>query len=108
MDAMNQGNSENYRVVINQEQQYSILPSHIKMIPGWFDVGKQGSKEDCLAYIAEVWTDMRPRSLRLVMDRMHQQTAHASPDGAGADCRNGDEAPDDDSDAASKKGGSMR
>jgi MbtH protein len=35
---------------------------------GWRVVGKQGPKADCLAYIDEVWTDMRPLSLRRAMD----------------------------------------
>jgi MbtH protein len=35
---------------------------------GWHRVGKEGSKEECSAYVDEVWTDMRPRSLRERMD----------------------------------------
>lgn len=54
----------NYEVVINQEGQYSIWPTN-KIVPnGWSVVGKQGTKEACLAFISEVWTDMRPLSLR--------------------------------------------
>jgi MbtH protein len=50
-------------VVVNHEQQYSIW-SDFKAIPdGWQTVGKAGSKEACLTYIKEVWTDMRPFSL---------------------------------------------
>ncbi len=57
-----------YRVVVNHEEQYSIWPSH-KVIPlGWRDVGKSGLKEECLAHIKEVWTDMRPLSLRKWME----------------------------------------
>ena len=57
-----------YRVVINHEEQYSIWPT-IKPIPsGWRDVGKAGSKAECLAYIKEVWTDLRPLSLRKAME----------------------------------------
>lgn len=57
-----------YRVVVNHEDQYSIWPSFKEIPAGWRDVGKQGSKADCLAYIKEVWTDMRPRSLRKEME----------------------------------------
>jgi len=53
-----------YRVVVNHEAQYSIWPSTKTLPLGWNDVGKQGSKVECLAYIEEVWTDMRPLSLR--------------------------------------------
>lgn len=53
-----------YRVVTNHEEQYSIWPGHRENAPGWKDTGKSGTKEECLAYIEEVWTDMRPLSLR--------------------------------------------
>ena len=56
-----------YRVVMNHEEQYSIWPEHKENAPGWRDVGKTGTRPECLAYIKEVWTDMRPKSLR---DRM--------------------------------------
>ena len=59
-----------YRVVINLEEQYSILPVHEDNPDGWRDVGKAGTKEECLAYILEVWTDMRPLSMRKKMDRL--------------------------------------
>jgi MbtH protein len=53
-----------YRVVINDEEQYSIWPLRRDLPPGWRDVGTQGSKAECLAYIDRVWTDMRPASVR--------------------------------------------
>jgi MbtH protein len=53
-----------YRVVINHEEQYSIWPEHRPAPLGWRDAGKIGSKSECLAYIKEVWTDMRPLSIR--------------------------------------------
>lgn len=57
-----------YRVVLNHEEQYSIWPADRENPPGWRDGGKSGSKAECLAYIAEVWTDMRPLSLRKAME----------------------------------------
>jgi MbtH protein len=57
-----------YKVVVNHEEQYSSWPADRDNAPGWGDVGKQGSKAECLAYIREVWTDMRPLSLRRQMD----------------------------------------
>ena len=59
-----------YKVVINHEEQYSIWPDHKPNPLGWRDVGKSGVKAECLAYIDEVWTDMRPLSLRKQMDAM--------------------------------------
>ena len=56
-----------YRVVMNHEEQYSIWPAEREDAPGWKDVGKSGTKAECLAYIKEVWTDMRPLSLRKQM-----------------------------------------
>ncbi len=56
-----------YRVVVNHEEQYSIWPVDREIPPGWREVGKSGPKAECLAYIKEVWTDMRPLSLRKQM-----------------------------------------
>jgi MbtH protein len=56
-----------YKVVVNHEEQYSIWPAERENPLGWKDVGKQGLKAECLAYIEEVWTDMRPLSLRRSM-----------------------------------------
>jgi MbtH protein len=57
-----------YKVVINAEEQYSIWPADRPNAAGWRDAGKSGPKEECLAFIKDVWTDMRPRSLREKMD----------------------------------------
>lgn len=57
-----------YKVVINHEEQYSIWPADRENPAGWNDVGKSGPKDECLAYIKEVWTDMRPLSLRQKME----------------------------------------
>jgi MbtH protein len=53
-----------YKVVVNGEEQYSIWPTYKPLPAGWFDAGKSGSRDECLAYIKEVWTDLRPLSLR--------------------------------------------
>jgi MbtH protein len=57
-----------YKVVRNQEEQYSIWPADRENAPGWSDAGPSGTRAECLAYIEEVWTDMRPLSLRRRMD----------------------------------------
>ena len=62
-----------YKVVRNHEEQYSIWPADRENALGWFDVGKSGTKDDCLAYIKEVWTDMRPLSLRKKMEEAARQ-----------------------------------
>ena len=56
------------KVVVNHEEQYSIWPFDRDVPLGWREAGKQGTKAECLAYIEEVWTDMRPLSLRRKMD----------------------------------------
>jgi MbtH protein len=57
-----------YKVVVNHEQQYSIWPADRGNALGWSDAGKTGSKTECLSYIDQVWTDMRPLSLRVRME----------------------------------------
>jgi MbtH protein len=59
---------ETYHVVMNHEEQYSIWPAYKAVPAGWTAVGQTGDKETCLAYIKEVWTDMRPLSLRKQME----------------------------------------
>lgn len=56
-----------YRVVVNEERQYSIWPVNKEIPLGWKDDQITGTKEECLTYINEVWTDMRPLSLRRKM-----------------------------------------
>jgi MbtH protein len=58
-----------YLVVINHEEQYSIWPDYKEIPNGWKAVGKSGAKADCLNYIKDVWTDMRPLSLRRQMEQ---------------------------------------
>jgi len=57
-----------YRVVVNQEEQYSIWPEFKNIPEGWSDIGFKGVKEACLEHIRELWVDMRPLSLRRAMD----------------------------------------
>ena len=57
-----------YQVVVNHEEQFSIWPEDRELPLGWRLAGKRGVKEECLDYIEEVWTDMRPLSLRKRME----------------------------------------
>jgi len=58
-----------YKVVVNHEEQYSIWPADRENALGWSDAGKSGTKAECLDHIKEVWTDMRPLSLRKAMEQ---------------------------------------
>jgi len=53
-----------YTVLINDEEQYSLWPKGKKVPDGWRQLAKEGTKEECSRYVDEVWTDMRPLSLR--------------------------------------------
>ncbi|OKH57102.1 MbtH family protein [Scytonema sp. HK-05] len=61
-----------YKVVVNHEQQYSIWFADRENALGWTDAGKTGTKSECLGYIKEVWTEMRPLSLRHQMEQSAQ------------------------------------
>jgi MbtH protein len=65
-----------YNVVINHEEQYSIWPADRENALGWTSVGKSGTKAECLAYIEEVWVDMRPLSLRKKMEEAAKAAAN--------------------------------
>jgi MbtH protein len=53
-----------FLVVLNDEEQYSIWPTFLDMPAGWRTEGTRGKKQHCLGHIREIWTDMRPKSLR--------------------------------------------
>jgi MbtH protein len=67
MDTDTDEDRREYRVVVNHEEQYSIWLADREMPPGWTAVGPTAVKKDCLARITELWTDMRPLSLRRAM-----------------------------------------
>jgi MbtH protein len=54
-----------FLVVVNEEEQYSIWQQDMSMPGGWHAEGFRGSRQECLDHIEQVWTDMRPRSVRL-------------------------------------------
>jgi MbtH protein len=68
MSAADDQDTTTYRVVMNHEEQYSIWPDWKEIPAGWREAGRTGTKDECLAYIKDVWTDMRPLSLRQRMD----------------------------------------
>jgi len=67
MSANGETREEIFRAVMNDEEQYSIWPADRDLPAGWREVGKTGTRDECLAWIEEVWTDMRPLSLRQAM-----------------------------------------
>jgi len=57
-----------FQVVVNDEEQYSIWLEDMDVPAGWRATGPRGTKQECLSHIEEVWTDMRPRSVRDQLD----------------------------------------
>ncbi len=64
MDASQSAPEAMFKVVVNHEEQYSICPANRPIPTGWTEVGHEGTREECLNHIEEVWTDMRPLSVR--------------------------------------------
>lgn len=60
----NQVSEPSYQVVVNNEEQYALWPQHLTIPDGWRNAGKNGSKDECLAFVKEVWSDLTPLSLR--------------------------------------------
>lgn len=72
-ELVNMNEQDTYKVVVNDEEQYSIWPAERENALGWRDAGKSGLKSECLEYIKEVWTDMRPLSLRKKMEELSSE-----------------------------------
>lgn len=71
-----------YRVVINDEEQFSIWPASRRVPAGWRDAGVHGQKSECLAHIRTVWTDLRPLSVRRNTNAADQKR-HGDPEPGG-------------------------
>lgn len=52
-----------FLVLVNDEGQHSLWPQQIGVPEGWSTAHGPASRQDCLDYIEEHWTDLRPRSL---------------------------------------------
>jgi len=76
----NSDDDSRFEVVVNHEEQYSIWPEGREMPLGWKVAGKAGLKSECLAYIDQVWTDMRPLSLRQAMQDLAENPPPAEPE----------------------------
>lgn len=77
MTTVDQGEGVTYLVVVNDEEQYSIWPSGREVPAGWRPVGVSGTEDECVAYVDEVWQDIRPRSVRAAVaeDRLTRVVA---------------------------------
>jgi MbtH protein len=64
MDQEQREDTRQYKAVVNHEEQYSIWFAERPSPAGWRDAGKAGTKQECLDFIAQIWVDMRPLSLR--------------------------------------------
>jgi MbtH protein len=73
MNSDDKADNSIYKVVVNHEEQYSIWPAGRENPLGWKDSGKRGSEPECLAYIKEVWIDMRPLSPRKKIDKQEDK-----------------------------------
>jgi MbtH protein len=60
---------QSYKVLVNDEEQYSLWPADRDAPLGWRESGRSGTKAECFAFVEEVWTDLRPKSLRDKPDR---------------------------------------
>jgi uncharacterized protein YbdZ (MbtH family) len=65
-----------FLVLVNHEEQYSLWPAFRDVPAGWQTVGPRGSRKECLAWIEETWTDMRPKSLRDAMAQDQESRSH--------------------------------
>jgi MbtH protein len=64
-----------YQVLVNSEEQYSLWLAGQAIPNGWRQVGPKGQKQVCLDYVKEVWTDMRPLSVRKAMEKYQAEQA---------------------------------
>lgn len=60
--------TEEFAVVVNDEEQYSVWPTYRDVPAGWTETGMRGTQDACLDHIASVWTDITPKSVRLARD----------------------------------------
>ena len=58
-----------FRVLRNDEGQHSLWPDFIEIPAGWLAKHGCDTRAACLAYIEQNWTDMRPNSLVLTMEK---------------------------------------
>ncbi|MGC0333706.1 MbtH protein [Streptomyces sp. SAI-170] len=65
---MSDNGPERWTVLINAEEQYGLFPAELPTPAGWRSADFSGTEEECVRYVDEHWTDMRPLSLRQALD----------------------------------------
>jgi MbtH protein len=78
---MEEEDTREYVVLVNIEEQYSLWLADLEVPKGWREVFARNNKKACLEYVKEVWTDMRPLSLRKAM----AEAANAAPNATSSD-----------------------
>jgi MbtH protein len=56
-----------FYVVVNDEDQHSLWPTFADVPAGWRTVFGEAARTECLQYVEQHWTDLRPRSLQVAM-----------------------------------------
>jgi MbtH protein len=74
---MEEEDTREYVVLVNVEEQYSLWLADLEIPKGWREVFARNNKKACLEYVKEVWTDMRPLSLRKAMAEARAQQEQA-------------------------------
>lgn len=64
---MTENEPRTWVVLINDEEQYGLFPAELPVPGGWSATGFRGAEDECVKYVDEHWTDMRPKSLRVAM-----------------------------------------
>jgi MbtH protein len=76
---MEEEDTREYVVLVNCEEQYSLWLADLDVPKGWREVFARNNKKACLEYVKEVWTDMRPLSLRKAMAEANAREQQESP-----------------------------
>lgn len=73
MDNPFENQGDMYRVLINDEGQYSLWLASAKIPAGWHPEYGPHTRQQCLDHIETNWTDMRPKSLIAAMAEAKRQ-----------------------------------
>jgi uncharacterized protein YbdZ (MbtH family) len=53
-----------FYVLVNDEDQHSLWPAFAEIPAGWQLAFGEASRDECVQFVEQNWTDMRPKSLR--------------------------------------------
>ncbi|HRX03152.1 MAG: MbtH family protein [Anaerolineae bacterium] len=63
---------DDFKVVINHEEQYSLWPGGHPNPHGWKDAGAAGTPEECVKFIERVTADSSPAKLRQRIEELQR------------------------------------